>query len=415
MLTKNDLVKYLSSGCTPRTSWLIGLEHEQFMFDLQTDAPLAYDGNPGVKQVLEALSARSGWKPRYEGEHIIALSKGNESVTLEPAGQIELSGAPYAHLRDIIAEHGSYIEELGAIGEELEIGFLSAGLHPQWSRSDIHWMPKARYTIMNRYLPTRGTLGLDMMTRTCGAQVNLDFDSEEDMVRKFRVSMALQPLIIALFANSSVVEGQDSGFASYRAHIWEDTDPDRCGVLPFIFEEGMGFERYVDYMLDVPMFLIERNGQLVDMAGKSFREYIDGNLPENEAYTPELADWETHLSTAFPEVRLKKYLELRGADSVPPPLLYALPAFWVGLLYDVQSLTAAEDMISGWSPQDHVDFRHQVARDGLDTHVPHSSLTIRQFAPSVIALARQGLERLEGQSEGLAYLDLLAQKSALAA
>jgi glutamate--cysteine ligase len=415
VLTKNNLVEYLSSGCTPRDSWLIGLEHEQFMFHLKTGAPLAYDGQPGVKQVLETLSARSGWKPKYEGEHIIALSKGNESITLEPAGQIELSGAPYCHLVDIIAEHSSYIDELGAVGDDLGIGFLSTGLHPQWGRSDIHWMPKARYSIMNTYLPTRGTLGLDMMTRTCGAQVNLDFENEEDMVRKFRVSMALQPLIIALFANSSVVEGQENGFASYRAHIWEDTDPDRCGVLPFIFEEGMGFERYADYMLDVPMFLIERDGQLIDMAGKSFRAFMAGKLPENETYTPELADWEMHLSTAFPEVRLKKYLELRGADSVSPPLLYALPAFWVGLLYDSQSLIAAEDMISNWTPQDHVDFRHQVARDGLDTRVPHSGLTIRQFAPSVIALARQGLERLEGQSEGLTYLDLLEEKSALAA
>ena len=415
MLSKNDLIHYLASGCTPRDSWLIGLEHEQFMYHAHMNSPLSYEGKPGVKQVLEALSSRFGWKPKYEGEYMIALSRGHESVTLEPAGQIELSGSPYRNLSEVTAEHSAYIKELETVGSKLDIGFLSAGLHPQWSRNDVRWMPKARYTIMNQYLPTRGGLGLDMMTRTCGAQVNLDFDSEEDMVRKFRVSTALQPIMIALFANSNRVEGQASGFASYRAHIWEDTDPDRCGVLPFVFEEGMGFEHYTDYMLDVPMFLIEREGTLIDMAGKSFREFMAGNLPENATYTPELADWETHLSTAFPEVRLKKYLELRGADSVAAPLLYALPAFWVGLLYDQQSLVAAEDIISGWIPQDHVDFRHQVARDGLETHIPHSHLTIRQFVPSVITLARQGLERLEGQGDGLSYLDLLEQKSALAA
>lgn len=407
MLTKDDLIDYFASGCKPRAQWRMGLEHEQFAFHAQTGAPLAYEGEPGIHQILETIASRFGWKRKYEGEHLIALSKDNQSITLEPAGQIELSGAPHPTIAAMVGEHQAYTQELEAISEDLNIAYLSAGVHPRWSRDDIHWMPKSRYKIMRRYLPTRGKLGLDMMTRTCGAQINLDFESESDMVTKLRVSTALQPIMIALFANSSMVEGKDSGYASYRAHIWSDTDPDRSGVLPFIFEDGMGFERYVDYMLDVPMFLLQRDGEMIDMAGKSFRDYMDGKLPESKTYTPSIKDWEDHISTAFPEVRLKKYLELRGPDSVPAPLLYALAAFWVGIFYDPETLQNAQDIIKDWGIDEHIVFRNDVARDGLDTIVPGGHITMRDFAPSVIKLAEHGLEKQTAEKDGLVYLDTL--------
>lgn len=231
MLTKDDLVDYMASGCKPREKWRMGLEHEQFAFDVQTGNPLPYDGDPGIKQVLETIAARFGWQTKYEGDNLIALTKDHQSITLEPAGQIELSGAPHSTIAAMVGEHQAYSAELKAIGKDLNIDYLSIGMHPHWRREDMHWMPKERYDIMRRYLPTRGNLALDMMTRTCGAQINLDFKSEADMVAKLRVSVALQPFIIALFANSSLVEGKESGYASYRAHIWSDTDPDRSGIF----------------------------------------------------------------------------------------------------------------------------------------------------------------------------------------
>jgi glutamate--cysteine ligase len=409
VLTKDDLIAVLSSGCKPPSQWRMGLEHEQFAYNKKTGSPLPYDGQPGIKQILEFLSQERGWSgKKREGEHVIALTKGVQSITLEPAGQIELSGAPHAAIAEMVAEHQAYLEDLRHAGEALGVGFLSAGVHPHWKREDMQWMPKARYKIMRAYMPKRGNLGLDMMSRTSGAQINLDYESERDMVRKYRVTVALQPVMIALFANSRILEGKDSGYASYRAHIWEDTDPDRTGILPFIFEEGMGFERYVDYVLDVPMYFIERNGELIDMSGKSFRDFMAGTLPENKTYEATLKDWEDHLTTAFPEVRLKKYLELRGTDSVTPPLLYALAAFWVGILYSAESLEQAAALIKDWTVHDHAAFRRDVSIKGLDTSVPRTGQTIRDFAPSLIALAEKGLEGQPSQREGIAYLTSLS-------
>lgn len=389
----------------------MGLEHEQFTFNLKTGAPLPYDDRPGLKQILEYLHKHRGWHgQKFDGENVIALYKGEnpQSITLEPAGQIELSGATHSTIAEMVAEHQAYSEDLKTAGEALGVGFRSIGFPPNWSRSDMHWMPKSRYKIMREYMPKRGNLGLDMMTRTSGAQINLDYASEADMVRKYRVTVALQPLMIALFANSHMVEGKDSGFASYRAHIWSDTDPDRTGILPFIFEDGMGFERYVDYVLDVPMYFIERDGKLIDMSGKSFRDFMAGNLPENKMYQATLKDWEDHLTTVFPEVRLKKYLELRGTDSASPPLLYALAAFWVGILYNKDALAQAEDMIKNWSIEDHQLFRQSAVRDGLNGNAPVQSGTIRTFAPKIISIAKNGLERQPLQKEGLSYLEILS-------
>ena len=408
MIKKDDLIAALSDGCKAPSAWRMGLEHEQFAYHARTHAPLPYDGDPGILQILEFLSVHRGWSGRkYEGEHLIALTKGNQSVTLEPAGQIELSGAPHRTIAEMVDEHQAYLEDLHAAGEALGVKFLSAGVHPSWSRDDMQWMPKARYKIMREYMPKRGNLGLDMMSRTCGSQINLDYESEEDMIRKFRVSVALQPVLIALFANSRMLEGSESGFDSFRAHIWEDTDPDRTGILPFLFEEGMSFERYVDYALDVPMYFIERDGALIDMSGKSFRDFWTGKLPENEKYQASLKDWEDHLTTVFPEVRLKKYLEMRGTDSVDPPKLYALAAFWVGILYSKDALAEAEAIIKDWSVSDHEIFRKAVSRKGLDTIVPNTGQTIREFAPMLIGLAEKGLSAQPEQVDGLRYLAAL--------
>lgn len=409
MLTKHDLIDAIASGRKPRGHWRMGLEHEQFVYNKETSMPLPYDGAPGIKQLLEFLSENRGWDgKKYEGENLIALYKGPQSITIEPAGQFELSGAPHKTIKDMVSEHQNYMQDLNAACDHLGLEYKSIGFPQNWKRNDMYWMPKARYKIMREYMPKRGNLGLDMMTRTCGSQINLDFESEMDMVRKYRVTVALQPIMTALFANSNMVDGQDSGFASYRSHIWEDTDPDRSGILPFIFEDGMSFERYVDYALDVPMYFIERDGQLIDMTGKTFRDFMNGNLPESKDHEATLKDWEDHLTTVFPEVRLKKYLELRGTDSVPAPLLYALAAFWVGLLYTEDGLSEAEELIKNWSIEDHQKFRHDVARLGINTPAPQQNQSIQNFCPIVIDIAERGLTLLkEDQGEGLQYLDML--------
>lgn len=418
MLKKDDLIAVLSAGCKPKSSWRMGLEHEQFPYDLKSGAALPYDGaqtgTAGLKQILDYLHEHRGWHgQKFEGENVIALykqgaGKFTQSVTLEPAGQIELSGAPHQTIADMAAEHQSYLEDLAAAGKALGAGFLSQGFPAQWRREDIHWMPKARYKIMREYMPKRGNLGLDMMTRTSGCQINLDFESEADMVRKYRITVALQPFMIGLYANSNIVEGKDSGYASFRAHIWSDTDPDRTGILPFIFEENMSFERYVDYVLDVPMYFIERDGNLIDMSGKSFRDFMNGVLPENKKYHTTIKDWEDHLTTVFPEVRLKQFLELRGTDSVEPPKLYALASFWVGILYDEAALAEAENYIKNWSIDDHETFRANAVKLGMNAPVPqHGGKTIRDLAPEVIDIAARGLKAQPEQQSGIVYLDAL--------
>lgn len=417
MLLKDTLIQSFSKGCKPREQWRIGLEHEQFAFTAEDGKPLSYAGSPGIRLFLEEMARRFDWSPKYEGEHIIALVRDGYSLTLEPAGQIELSGAPHSTIAGMVGEHQAYLEEIRQVGEDLGLGYCSAGFHPHWRRQDMNWMPKERYKIMRRYLPTRGDMALDMMTRTCGSQINLDFADEGDMVRKMRVAIGLQPVLTALFANSWQVEGKDTGHASFRSKTWLDTDPDRCGILPFVFEEDMGFERYVDYALDVPMFFIMRRREdgspeeMIDMAGKSFRQFMNGELPESERWGPAtLEDWEHHLTTLFPEVRLKSFIELRGTDSVPPPLLYAIASFWVGLLYNNHALGNAAGIISNWSVQDHQTFRREVPKNGLETTVPQSNGTIRDFAPEIIRLARSGLERQPLQEAGLVYLDHLSSR-----
>ena len=383
-----DLVAYLEEGCKPRAAWRIGTEHEKIGYRTDDLTPVPYDGERGIRALLEGLQ-RFGWKPVLEAGKPIALMHENQSITLEPGGQLELSGAPLATVHQTCEEVNSHLSQVRDVSDELGLGFLGIGIQPKWRRGDMPVMPKARYDIMRAYMPTKGSLGLDMMLRTCTVQTNLDFESESDMVRKFRLSLALQPLATALFANSPFVDGAPNGYLSYRTHIWSDTDADRCGTPAFIFEPGMGFEAYADYALDVPMYFVNRDGRYIDASGQSFRDFLDGRLPALPGERPTLADWESHLTTVFTDVRLKRYLEMRGADGGPWRSLCALPALWVGLLYDSVALDEAEQLVRDWSYDEIVALRADAARLALGAEI--GGRTLREVAADVLDIARRGL------------------------
>ena len=387
---RDQLVQFLADGGRPESDWRIGTEHEKFGFRLDDLRPPTFEGDRGIAALLEGMT-RFHWQRVFEGDKLIALTRDNASVSLEPAGQLELSGAPLETIHDTCCEVTKHLKEVKAVADELRLGFLGMGFQPKWRREDMPWMPKGRYAIMRRYMPIVGSLGLDMMTRTCTVQVNLDFADEADMIEKFRVSLALQPIATALFADSPFTEGQPNGYQSYRSHIWTDTDPHRTGMLDFVFDEGFGFERYVDYLLDVPMYFSYRNGQYIDLAGKSFRDFLAGKLPELPGAVPTLKDWADHMTTAFPEVRLKKYLEMRGADGGPWNRLCALPAFWVGLLYDKTALDAAWDLVKDFTRAE----RHAL-RDGVPKHalkLPFRGGSVRELALESLKIAAHGLQR----------------------
>jgi glutamate--cysteine ligase len=407
--SRAQLADWLASGSKPKENWRIGTEHEKFAFTTDDLRPLPYDGPRGIKALLDGL-VRFGWHPVAENGNVIALlDDTGASVTLEPGGQVELSGAPLQDLHQTNCETYTHLKQVKEVAQDLGIGFLGMGFQPKWSRADTPWMPKGRYKIMREYMPKRGSKGLDMMLRTCTVQVNLDFASEADMVKKFRVSLALQPLATALFASSPFIDGKPSGLLSSRSDVWTDTDPDRCGMLPFVFEDGFGFERYVDYMLDVPMYFVYRDGQYIDASGQSFRAFLDGRLPALPGQVPNIGDWADHMTTAFPEVRLKKFLEMRGADGGPWRRLSALPAFWVGLLYDDAVLDAAWDVVKDWSMAEREQLRADAPRLGLRAQVGGRSL--RDIAVEVLGLAAQGLRNRQrfndsGRDESI-YLDTL--------
>ena len=406
---RDQLVAVLASGEKPKADWRIGTEHEKFGFRLDDLRPPTFEGERGIEALLRGLT-RYGWTPYEEHGHLIALTRDDASVTLEPAGQLELSGAPLETIHDTCKEVGGHLREVREVADELRLGFLGMGFQPKWRRDEMPWMPKGRYKIMRDYMPKVGTLGLDMMTRTCTVQVNLDYASEADMVKKFRVSLALQPVATALFADSPFTDGQPNGYRSYRSHIWTDTDAGRTGMLDFVFDAGFGYERYVDYLLDVPMYFSYRNGEYLDLAGRSFRKFLAGELDELRGELPTLRDWNDHMTTAFPEVRMKKYLEMRGADSGPWGRICALPAFWVGLLYDDAALDAAWDLVKDFS----IEERHAL-RDGVPRHalaLPFRAGSVRELAVEALKISVAGLQRracmnIGGQDESAFLTELI--------
>ncbi|MDE2356457.1 MAG: glutamate--cysteine ligase [Alphaproteobacteria bacterium] len=404
-LTFEDMAGWFAAGAKPRESFRVGSEHEKFVFRTTDDRPVPYDGPAGIRALMEGLM-RFGWTPVTEpgpgpdgGEVLIGLNRGMENISLEPGGQFELSGAPLQTMHDICEETGRHLEEVKTVAAELGLGFLGLGFTPDWRREDIPVMPKGRYRIMRRYMPLVGTKGLDMMFRTCTVQANLDFSSEADMRAKFRVSLALQPVVTALFANSPFVEGKPSGLLSSRAAVWADTDADRTGMLPFVFEDGFGYEAYARYVLSVPMYFVKRDGRYIDVAGRSFADFVAGRLPEVEGEHATLKDWADHASTAFPEVRLKQYLEMRGADGGPTSRLCALPALWAGLLYDDAALAAAWDLVKDWTMEERAQLCRDAPRLALKAKV-HGRL-VRDIARDVVALAHEGLRRRDRLSGGM--------------
>ena len=394
-LTLDDLTGWFASGSKPASEWRVGAEHEKFGFHLKDHSPVEYGGPDGFEAMLKGLM-RFGWEGVYEdradgGKTLIALERNGASVSLEPGGQFELSGAPLNSMHEICEETGSHLQEVRQVADELGLGFLGLGFHPTLRREDAAIMPKGRYVIMRRYMPLVGSMGLDMMFRTCTVQANLDFSSEADMAAKFRTSLALQPIATALFANSPFTEGKPNGFLSARANVWTDTDADRTGMLNFVFEDGFDFERYARYALDVPMYFAKRKGLYVDVAGKSFRDFIDGKLDDLPGERATLKDWVDHTSTIFPEVRLKTYLEMRGADGGPWSRLCALPALWTGIFYDSAALAAAWDLCKHWTPEDRENVRRDVNRLGLKAVV--AGRTVQDVARDMIAISREGLKR----------------------
>jgi glutamate--cysteine ligase len=391
--TREDLIAWLEAGNKPKSNFRIGTEHEKFVFTLEGHRPVAYGGRRGIRELLEGMQHLLGWEPIIEEGNVIGLFDvtGGGAISLEPGGQFELSGAPLETVHQTCSELMAHLAQVKEIARPLGIGFLGLGMTPTWSRAEIPTMPKGRYRIMTAYMPKVGSHGLDMMYRTCTVQTNLDYSSESDMVKKLRVSLALQPVATALFANSPFTAGQPNGFLSFRSEIWRDTDRDRTGMLPWAFEPGMGFERYVDYALEVPMYFVKRGERYIDVAGRSFRELMAGKLPGMPGERATLSDWANHLSTIFPEVRLKRYLEMRGADGGPWRRLPALPAYWAGILYDDDALDAAWDLVKAWTAAERQKLRDDVPKLGFAATI--AGRGVLDLAKATLSLAEQGLAR----------------------
>jgi glutamate--cysteine ligase len=409
--SRDDLLSVFAGGEKPPENWRIGTEHEKFVYRVEDHRAPSWEEPGGIRDLLHGLT-EFGWQPVEENGKIIALTGTDGTISLEPAGQFELSGAPLENLHQSCAESGRHLEQCKAVGDRLGLGFLGTGMWPDKTRAELPIMPKGRYAIMLNYMPKVGSLGLDMMLRTCTIQVNLDYSSETDMVKKFRVGLALQPIATALFANSPFTEGKPNGYKSFRSHIWEDTDPDRTGMLPFVFEDGFGYERYCDYALNVPMYFVYRDGKYIDVAGESFGRFLEGRLPQLPGEKPTITDWTDHLSTAFPEVRLKSFLEMRGADGGRWGRICALPALWVGLLYDGQALDAAWELVKHWSIEERERLRRDVPKLALEAVTPDGQ-SLRDFADQVLDIAAGGLTRRArlnsaGDNEG-GFLDPLRE------
>ena len=385
----NQLAELLAKGCKPKDDWRIGTEHEKFGYCKDTHLPLPYEGERSIHAVLSGLRDRFGWAPVEEGGHLIGLTKDGANVSLEPGGALELSGAPLETIHQTCDEVNTHLTEVKAVSDEIGVKFIGLGAAPEWKHEQMPLMPKGRYKLMNNYMEKVGTLGTAMMRRTCTVQVNLDFGSETDMVQKLRVSLALQPVATALFANSPFFEGKINNHKSWRSHIWRHLDDDRTGMLPFVFEDGFGFEAWVQWVLDVPMYFVYRDGKYIDALGMSFRDFLKGELPALPGEKPLLSDWADHLTTVFPEARIKQFIEQRGADGGPWRRLCALPAFWVGLLYDQTALDAAWDLCKGWSAEQREALRVAASIDGLQAKV--DGITMHDLAREVVAISELGL------------------------
>ena len=384
-----QLAEYLASGSKPKDAWRIGTEHEKFGYCKETLKPLPYDGPRSVRAMLEGLRDRYGWEPVEEAGNIIGLAKDGANISLEPGGQLELSGAPLRTIHETCDEVNEHLREVQAVADGIGAGFIGLGAAPHWTHDDMPMMPKGRYRLMTDYMGRVGTHGTQMMYRTCTVQVNLDFADEADMVKKMRVALALQPVATALFANSPFFEGRLNGHKSWRSRIWRDLDPDRTGTLPFVFEDGFGFERWVDYALDVPMYFVYRDGIYHDALGQSFRDFMKGELPALPGEIPTLSDWADHLTTIFPEARLKKFIEMRGADGGPWRRLCALPAFWVGICYDGSALDAAWDLVKGFDADMREALRVAASVDGLQGGA--GGVKLHDLARDAVAIAEAGL------------------------
>jgi len=388
--SKEQLAEYLESGCKPREDWRIGTEHEKFGYCKDTLKPLPYAGERSILTVLEGLRDLHGWAPLMEGGNLIGLEKDGANISLEPGGQLELSGAPLETIHETCDEVNAHLADVKDIADKVGVGFIGLGAAPIWRHEDMPQMPKGRYKLMTDYMDRVGTMGKAMMYRTCTVQVNLDFGSEADMVQKLRVALALQPVATALFANSPFFEGRPNGFKSWRARVWRDLDPARTGMLPFVFEERFGFEAWVEYALDVPMYFVYRDGRYIDALGQSFRDFLQGRLPALPGETPTLSDWADHLTTLFPEARIKKYMEMRGADGGPWRRLCALPALWTGIMYDQGALDAAWDLVRGWDAATREALRVAASKEALAARV--GDIDMRELAREVLEISEAGLK-----------------------
>ncbi|MFQ5437791.1 MAG: glutamate--cysteine ligase [Paracoccaceae bacterium] len=387
---RDQLAAYLADGCKPREQWRIGTEHEKFGYIRDTRLPLPYDGPCSIRAMLEGLRDRFGWSEVREGDNLIGLELNGANISLEPGGQLELSGAPVASIHETCNEVSEHLREVREIADKIGAGFIGLGAAPEWTHNEMPMMPKGRYKLMTPYMDRVGTHGKQMMYRTCTVQVNLDFSSEADMVKKLRVALALQPVATALFANSPFFEGRENGHQSWRSRIWRDLDPVRTGMLPFVFEDGFGFEAWVDFALDVPMYFVYRDGRYIDALGQSFRDFLKGALPALPGEKPTLSDWADHLTTIFPEARIKQYMEMRGADGGPWGRLCALPALWVGLLYDSAALDAAWDLCRDWDTETRENWRVMASVGGIHAEVDGRPMI--DLAGEVLEIAHAGLK-----------------------
>ncbi|QAX28560.1 glutamate--cysteine ligase [Leisingera sp. NJS204] len=393
-----QLAEYLADGCKPKEDWRIGTEHEKFGFCKDTLKPLPYEGERSILAVLTGLRDGHGWAPLTEGGNLIGLTKDGANISLEPGGQLELSGAPLETIHETCDEVNAHLRDVKDIADKIGVGFIGLGAAPVWRHEDMPLMPKGRYKLMDGYMQKVGTMGTTMMRRTCTVQVNLDFESEADMVQKMRVALALQPVATALFANSPFLDGKPNGHKSWRARVWRDLDADRTGMLPFVFEKGFGFEAWVQYALDVPMYFVYRNGEYVNALGMSFRDFLKGELPALPGETPTLSDWADHLTTVFPEARVKKFIEMRGADGGPWRRLCALPAFWVGLTYDQSALDAAWDLVKGWDAETRDALRVAASEQGLQAKV--GGIDMHELAREAVAISESGLKARQKPGAG---------------